>query len=152
MVTKGDYELEIRVKNGRILRLMRVAGFRNVSALARASGVSPQDLGKLVNMRHPPISASTGDFRPAVYRVAIALGCSPDDMFSPRQLELTLRTNRAVIAMAEAELIASIESRDDARTPEELVQRHEETAQLSMAVVQLPARLQDVIERRFGLR
>ena len=42
MVTKGDYELEIRVKNGRILRLMRVAGFRNVSALARARGVSRQ--------------------------------------------------------------------------------------------------------------
>jgi hypothetical protein len=77
-----DYELQIKVRNGYLLKLMRAAGMYIAADLARASGTTNADVGKCLNLKWSPLTKA-GEWRPAVMRIAEALRCLPEDMFPP---------------------------------------------------------------------
>lgn len=87
-----DYNVTLRVRNGRILRLMRERGFTTSAQLARAAGVSQQEVGRILNMRGTPV-LRTGDWRRQVLALAGALGCLPEDMFNEQQTTRPIAKN-----------------------------------------------------------
>ena len=53
----SDYELHIKIKNGRILAAMRRAGIKTITELSERAGVSQVELSKLINIRRPAFNA-----------------------------------------------------------------------------------------------
>lgn len=146
----ADYEIEIRIRNARILNLMRRAGIASASELARKSGITPTSVGRLLNLKVTPLSRHTPDYRREIWLIADALHCHPDDMFSDRQRTTYLATNKKAIEVSEAEVeghLAAIE----AMPPDEIVRLAEQKTILNEAMATLTPREQKVIKLRFGL-
>jgi hypothetical protein len=101
----SDYHVKITVKNGRILRLMRAAGFESVAAMCRVSGLRQTQAGRIINMKDQ-ITLDNGDWTDGVYRMAAALRCDPEDMFTEAQISMKLATNTAEVLMDEAGVMA----------------------------------------------
>ena len=75
-----DFHLTIKVRNARMLRLMEKNGFKNASALARATLLHPTIIGDLLTMKRSPMRAS-GDWTRCAYAVSSALRCEPEDIW-----------------------------------------------------------------------
>lgn len=101
----SDYHVKITVKNGRILRLMRAAGFESVAAMCRVSGLRQTQAGRIINMKEQ-ILLNNGDWTDGVYRMAAALRCDPEDMFTEAQISMKLATNTAEVLMDEGGVMA----------------------------------------------
>ena len=117
----SDYSVEIKIKNARVLRLMRLAGIKNAAELSRLSGVSQSRIGNLINLKMRPMSELTGTWRPTVLKIADALNCMPDDMFSDRQRLSFLESNKRSVEMSEAEVELLMDSRKEAMLPDDAV-------------------------------
>jgi len=75
-----DFHLTIKVRNARMLRLMQKNGFKNASALARATLLQPSIIGGLLTMRVSPMRVN-GDWARCAYTVSSALRCEPEDIW-----------------------------------------------------------------------
>ena len=149
----SDYRIEIRIKNARILRLMKDAGFFTVAALCQAMGCPSRQsmVGELINLKRSPLNRH-GDWLPIVYRVADALNAPPDDLFSDAQRTSIMQSNRAVVEATEAEVGAFLERRQgEAMPPDEIVAAHERDALILKALGNLRPREREIIIGRFGL-
>jgi len=75
-----DFHLTIKVRNARMLRLMQNNGFKNASALARATLLQPSIIGGLLTMKVSPMKVN-GDWARCAYTVSSALRCEPEDIW-----------------------------------------------------------------------
>lgn len=100
-----DYVVTMRVRNGRIIRLMRERGFATAAQLARAAGVTPQELGHIINMRRSPV-LQTGEWRKPVLALAGALGCLPEDMFNEQQTTRPIAKNTVDLELDASDVAA----------------------------------------------
>lgn len=147
----SDYAVEIKIKNGRVLRLMALAGFHSVAELATASNVSVTKIYEVINLKLSPLSSITGDWRPAVLKMADALNCMPDDMFSARQRTSFLASNKRSIEMSEAEVDLLMDSREQALLPDDAVFATEQrNAMVAIMDDALTPRQALVLKARFG--
>jgi hypothetical protein len=89
----SDYAVSIKVRNGRIRRKIAECGFSSVSELCRKSGLHPERVGALLNLKLPPLTGD-GRWRRAAVALAEVLGCTCEDLFSETQRTLALRDNR----------------------------------------------------------
>jgi RNA polymerase sigma factor (sigma-70 family) len=123
----------------------------SVSELSRKSGVSANSIGDLVNLRVTPINKFTGGYRDQIWRLAEALYCHPDDMFTDRQRTTFMASNRRCVEMAEAEIeqrMAALET----MAPDEHVLQIERRAVVDEAMLtRLAPRQRRVIELRYGI-
>jgi hypothetical protein len=103
----SDYHVKITVKNGRILRLMRDCGFSTMASLSRVAGISPAEAGLILNMRKAPMKKN-GQWSESVLRMAAALRCDPDDMFTEAQSTMALKLNSAESFMDEGNMLSLI--------------------------------------------
>lgn len=83
----SDYEVTIKVRNGRIKAAMRKAGYESVAELCRATDNRETEVGKIVNMKISPIDSRTGMWRKVVFDISSALHCEPEDLFTERQMQ-----------------------------------------------------------------
>jgi RNA polymerase sigma factor (sigma-70 family) len=147
----SDYEITIRARNARILRLIRAQGFDTVRAFCNAHKLSYNAVIGLVVSRTPAITAD--DWTPTAKRLAAALGAQPDALFTSRQAEGRIKA--VTREASESELIALSEARTDAalleNDPEEKAQIAERNAALTKELAILTPRARDVLERRFGI-
>lgn len=148
----GDYQIEIRVRNGRILALMRRAGHFSVASLCRAMGTPNQySVAQIIDMKTSPLNRS-GEWRPYVLKMAEALNCLPDDLFTEAQRTSVMESNRAVIAVSEAEVGSFLErARAAAMTPEHVAALHERKGLIHEAIATLTPRERSIVIDRFGL-
>jgi hypothetical protein len=86
----SDYAISVKVRNGRIRRRIAECGFGSVSELCRKSGLHPERIGALLNLKLPPLMGD-GRWRPAAAALAEVLGCTCEDLFSETQRTLALR-------------------------------------------------------------
>jgi len=100
-----DYVITLRVRNGRVVRLMRERGFTTAAQLARAAGVSQQEVGRVINMRKSPI-LQTGEWRKPVLALAGALGCLPEDMFNEQQTTRPIAENTVDLELDASDVAA----------------------------------------------
>lgn len=147
-----DYEISIRVRNGRILAAMRRHGIRSVSELARRAGIHVGTALRLVNLLAPPMSRWNGKWVPAVVAIADVLKVAPDDLFTDTQRASVMATNRRHIAVSEAEVATTLTALEQrAIDPVKLIESSERDQLLTEALEDLPKQEREVIIRRFGL-
>ena len=147
----SDYSVEIKIKNARVLRLMRLAGFNTAADLSRFSGVSQSRIGQIINLKTSPISRLTGTWDPIVLRLADALNCMPDDMFSDHQRTSFLANNKRSVEMSEAEVELLMDSRKQAMLPDDAVfATQQRKAMVAIMDRVLSPRQALVLKGRFG--
>lgn len=103
MENSEDYSVHIKVRNGRIEKLMEIYGYKTVADLAKASGIRNTVIGKIINFK---ISAKirNNDFRVNVKKLAKFFNVEPSDLFSDEQLDLIVEDNSRVVYLSSSEM------------------------------------------------
>lgn len=145
-----DIRVDMRFRNNLILAKMEGAGFKIVSELSRATGISNVTLGKLINMQLLP-TTKDGQWRAPVLKLADFFKCLPEDLFSEFQQEHALDENRANAEMHFGEIQAMLASQQAYLfDPEAMAEAHELRAVLEQAISTLKPQYQEVLRARFG--
>lgn len=100
-----DYAVKVSVRNGRILRRMEECGIASQTELARRAGVSAQNVNEIVALRKMP-TRQNGQWREVISRIAGALNCDPEDLFSDAQRTMALPQNSHTVYMDECDVAA----------------------------------------------
>ncbi len=83
----SDFNLLIKIRNGRMLRKMREHGFYTAASLSRASGVSQAAVGDLLMLKAGPINKLTGDLRKATLKICAVLNSTMQDLWPASMCE-----------------------------------------------------------------
>ena len=153
MSAAADYVVQLRVKNGPMLRAMRRAGYATAADLCRATGVTNTELGRYLNLRMAPILAC-GDWRPGVVKIAEALNTMPEDLFPAQHIRRAFDRNTAEFEMSIDDIAAlpgSVQAMLEHRTPEDAAIGDDLRRALIGSLGTLKDRDRAVIEARFGL-
>lgn len=147
-----DLTLQITVKNGRLLRAMRGAGFQSVAAFARACGVNNSLIGQYLALKLPPITDG-GEWRKSAQQMADFLRCMPEDLFPQAFLRARLETNRVEREVSADAAIGHMfgGARSIAYDPERSAIANEAQEVLREVLASLKPREAQVIMMRFGL-
>jgi RNA polymerase sigma factor (sigma-70 family) len=148
-----DYIVELKVRNGPLLRAMRRAGFYTASSLATAAGLYPSAVGMYLNLKAPALHARTGDWRDGVIKISKCLRCLPEDLFPTQHYEHPLAKNIAEYEMSLDDVMAlpdSAASLIEHRTPETGILEAEDAEAINAVLETLRPREREIIERRFG--
>ncbi|MCH7570377.1 MAG: sigma-70 family RNA polymerase sigma factor, partial [Deltaproteobacteria bacterium] len=149
----SDYRVEIKVRNGRILRRMNALGIFTVAELCRRAGLMTQQaaVGNIINLKSLPYG-KLGEWRSVVLKIADVLTCLPEDLFSHEQATMRLQSNFAYMEMTSAELSHVLEHRESTMLPPDKKIEHEEiNGALEKMIETLSQRDQIVLRGRFGL-
>lgn len=147
----SDYEITIRARNARILRLIRGQGFETVRAFCIAHRLPYQTTIGLVVSRIPAIRSD--DWTIPAKRLAAAFGVRPDALFTARQAEGRVKpvtreaSESELIALSEAQAEVALLTSD----PEKAASDAERKAALEAEMAHLTLREREVLERRFGI-
>jgi len=154
----SDYTITFKVRNGRIRRKIAECGFGNVSELCRKSGLHPERVGALLNLKLSPLTRA-GRWRGPAAALAEVLGCTCEELFSETQRTLTLRDNRGECCITEVgllELSGRVE-RPLLENPEEQLleevdeQTKADVIRRALDALNLVARDRRIIESHFGI-
>jgi hypothetical protein len=153
-----DYAISVKVRNGRIRRKIAECGFSSVNELCRQSGLSPHEIGALLNLKLPPLTVA-GKWRRCAADLAETLGCTCEELFSETQRTLALRANRGDCFITEAGLLklSSRVERPLLENPEEqLLENADEQTKIkvirrALDGLNLTARDRRIIESHFGI-
>jgi DNA-directed RNA polymerase specialized sigma24 family protein len=144
-----DYDLELRIRNGRIRGRMLEAGYDSAAALSRAIGVSQGSIGDLINMKIPA-RRKNGEWRSTVVSIANALHCTPDDLFTTKQA-LGMDQNKWEASVSE-HLLESANARQAAQLPAHVISsEHDLLDLLDRSLSELPSRYQYAIRSYYGI-
>lgn len=142
--------LEIKVRNGRLLQAMRDAGYYSGAALGRAAGISTGVACDMLTLKRPPLD-SKGNLRPAALAVCVALKKAPEDLWPPAHMDRPMSRRRAELFcdLGDLEKLCG----EDYRAAD-MLQGVEDKIDAEQAIKRLLAstnrRESKVIERRFG--
>jgi hypothetical protein len=100
----SDYAISVKVRNGRIKRKIAECGFSSVNDLCRKSGLHPERIGALLNLKLPPLTGD-GRWRRSAAALAEVLGCTCEDLFSETQRTLALRDSHGECFVTETGLL-----------------------------------------------
>ena len=144
-----DYSIEIKVKNNYLLTQMRQRGYETAAELYRASGVTQNDIGKMLNLQIAPVN-KVGRVRTSVQKLADFLMISIEDMFPPQNILDPLEVNKAQVELNMSELMSSnfLEN----KTAEQLLITEQAQSDIFKALDSLPPRLRKVIKMRHGIQ
>jgi hypothetical protein len=154
----SDYAISIKVRNGRIWRKIAECGFSSVNELCRKSGLHPQRIGALLNLKLPPLTGD-GRWRRSAAALAEVLGCTCEDLFSETQRTLALRDNHGECHITETGLLkfSSRVERPLLENPgEQLLEDADEQAKIrvirrALDGLNLVPRDRRIIESHFGI-
>ena len=154
----SDFAISVKVRNGRIRRKIAECGFSSVNELCRKSGLRPEPIGALLNLKLPPLTRAGRWRRPAT-ALAEVLGCTCEELFSETQRTLALRDNRGecfITATGLLKLSSRVERPLLENPGEQLLEDCDE--QMKIEVIRraldglnLAARDRSIIESHFGI-
>lgn len=154
LIIGKDYIVELKVKNGPLLRAMRRAGHYTTAEFSRATGVTQSAIGGYLNLKRTPIHGKTGAWLPAVVRMSEYFRCLPEDLFPPQHITQILTKNIAEFEMTleeVKELPSSARHLIENQTPESVAIEKEINSALSEGLKTLSSCEREILERRFGL-
>jgi len=141
----SDINLQIKVRNGRMLNKMRACGYESAADLNRACGVSQGVIGQLLNFKMTPLTKD-GDYRPSVMKVCEALNAMPSDIFPDEMLTLKVDTN-----IVERELtINQLQGLGYKETITRQIESKELDNSLHEMMRELPDKMQFILSKRNG--
>lgn len=141
----SDYRVEIKVRNARIYRAMKAAGYETVAQVCRAFNLNQGNVGKLLNMKVAP-TLRDGEWREEVVVLCSGLGKMPSELFSEDQMVKWNKTTGAVDL--DIEQVGTLLAGD---TPDSLLENKEMQGLLDNALESLGSREKSVLRRRFGI-
>jgi RNA polymerase sigma factor (sigma-70 family) len=144
-----DYILQIKVRNGPLLRAYRMRGFRSLKQLSVAAGISYQSLLKYFSLQKAPITKSGGWARNAL-ALAKTLRLPPDSLFPEHHLDKALAKSSGEIEVSRDELMLMMADHSQ-QNPEEKLISDQSTAKLMESFSCLTPREERVLRMRFGL-
>ena len=154
----SDYTITFKVRNARIRRKIAECGFGNVSELCRKSGLHPERVGALLNLKLSPLTRA-GRWRGPAAALAEVLGCTCEELFSETQRTLTLRDNRGECCITEVDLLelSGRVERPLLENPEEQLleevdeQTKADVVRRALDDLKLAARDRRILESHFGI-
>ena len=149
-----DYIVQIRIRNGPLLRAMRMRGFKTISEFARACGYTNKTqpatgLSPYFSLRRAPIRKN-GEWSPIVLRMAKVLRLPPDCLFPEQHLRQALAKSSGELEVS-AEEVARLIAPQEPPSPVALVERHDTERVVSQALGTLTPREERIIRLRFGI-
>jgi len=154
----SDFAISVKIRNGRIRRKIAECGFSSVNELCRKSGLSPHQIGGLLNLKLPPLTGA-GRWRRSAAALAEVLGCTCEELFSETQRTLALRANRGDCYITETrwlKLSSRVERPLLENPAEQLLEDADEQTKIEVirrALDELNLAAQDrrIIESHFGI-
>jgi predicted DNA-binding protein (UPF0251 family) len=116
-----DFNVEIRIRNAHLLRLIR-AKFGTAAAASRASGVSQQTICAWMTMRESPFLKDGSPCNAALDLCAV-LGCTPEDAWPAHMAKFQMKRNSAEVEMSAAEVMAIAGSPESSVIQRQLIAR-----------------------------
>lgn len=98
-----DYVVKITVKNGRLIRKIKEAGYTSQKAFADAFGINSNRLNALINMRSKAFTKN-GEWREIAWDISSALHCEPEELFNEQQRYRALQRNTGEVYMDEEQI------------------------------------------------
>lgn len=84
-----DFRVEVRVKNARLWRAIRAAGFKSSADFCRVYGLREQQVSALMSVRQSPLYANRSDWTPLAWDVATALRMEPEELWPAHMQRMT---------------------------------------------------------------
>ena len=141
----SDYRVEIKVRNARIYRAMKAAGYETVAQVCKAFNLHPTAVGKLLNMKVAP-TLRNGEWREEVVVLCSGLGKMPAELFSEEQMVAWGKTTGVVDL--DIKQVGNLLAGD---TPDSLLANKEMQGLLDNALESLTPQENSVLRRRFGI-
>jgi len=143
-----DYRLQVKIKNNRILTMIDYYGYSSVNAFCLENGLSPSQIGKLINQKKLPITTK-GEWTRTAERLAKALKLHPDMLFSESQKTNKLKQNMADIAFHEEALLGLVSNNPETL----LIENNPGISETIEGVLDLSVspRNKDILKMRFGI-
>jgi RNA polymerase sigma factor (sigma-70 family) len=140
-MSEKDFHVTVRVKNARLLRRMRAAGFDTTAAFSRACGVDVGGIGDLLSMKRSPL-VKTNEWSAAAYSISSALRCEPEDIWPEHIARLKARDGSVSFeaSLEEVQMLTT-------PSPEHAV----DTAGLQKLLSRLDPRERLIVEARYGI-
>ena len=142
----NDYRIKMTVQNNRIYTYMHDLGYESVAAFCRAANMDQVAVGSLLNMKRPAIHAGTGEWTETAKRLATALCCEPDDLWTDAQRTVALESNKRAVELSEEEAARTMYA-----DQETLLLEMERGESVEKALLSLTQREQKVIRMRMGI-
>jgi hypothetical protein len=142
-----DYEVEIRVRNGRIATAMKKIGIESVAELARKTGGSRKTIYGIVNMRISPLDRY-GEWLDDVLKIAEVLDCLPMDLFNEHQLNAAVEKSRIQVPMSTDQLACFLGQMRGPTTEEEIEEMVDKRLMLNRAMKYLSERESQALAMR----
>jgi hypothetical protein len=154
----SDFAISVKIRNGRIRRKIAECGFSSVNELCRKSGLSPHQIGGLLNLKLPPLTGA-GRWRRSAAALAEVLGCTCDELFSETQRTLALSANSGECYITETRLLklsGRVERPLLENPAEQLLEDADEQTKIevirrALDDLNLPAQDRRIIESHFGI-
>ncbi len=100
-----DFAVKVTVRNARLLRAIKAAGFATQAEFAKFIGTTPQRIGELLNFKLKPIA--NGDWSSLAMDISSALRTEPEHLW-PHHMRDLLTARNSVEAEIDAEQLAQI--------------------------------------------
>ncbi|MBF0461749.1 MAG: hypothetical protein HQL87_10165 [Magnetococcales bacterium] len=142
-----DYELEIKVRNGRIAQAMKRVGIESVAELVRRAGTGSRTIYKVINMKISPLD-QYGEWRYEVLKMAEVLNCLPATLFNEHQICADMEENRIQVPMTADQLACFLGQSFGPTTAEEIEEMVDERLMLHRAMKHLSDRETQVLKLR----
>ena len=144
----SDYNVQIKIRNGRLLRKIRAAEL-TLSAVAEKAGITLSTLYRYLALTLAPLTPK-GERRPSVDKLAAFFKCSPFDLFPPDHLLKPLRRNTAELEMNLSDALRIANIQQAPRLPDHSMRQEEFAGSLNNLMQALTPREERVIRMRFG--
>ena len=104
-----DYEIQVKVKNAKLLNLMRERGIETAADLSRLSGVSQSDIGLMLNLKIGSIFLQDRvTYKTSVTTLANALFVAESDLFPDGDKYEPLTINTGSVQVSKEDMAALI--------------------------------------------
>jgi lambda repressor-like predicted transcriptional regulator len=140
-MSEKDFHVTVRVKNARLLRRMRAAGFSSAMSFAKVCGIQPTLLGELLAMKRSPL-LKTNEWSHAAYSISAALHCEPEEIWPEHIARLKARDGSVSFEASLDEVQALTTP-----SPEHAV----DTVGLQKLLSRLDPRERMIVEARYGI-
>lgn len=142
-----DYIVQIKIKNGPLLRAMRIRGFKSAAALSKASGIAVSTIGRFLALKFPPIR--NGQWTKSALGLAKFLRLPPDSLFPELHLERALAKSSGEFEASpdDIRMLAAPQAELD---PEKLLELQDDQKIIEDALAILTPKEQAILRARFG--
>jgi RNA polymerase sigma factor (sigma-70 family) len=135
-----DFAVKISVRNARLLRAMKAAGYATQTELARAMNRHITHLNALFTFRTSPLLAN-GDWSDLAWDISSMLRVEPEELWPEQLKNVRMSRNSREVLM----------SSDEVRAIAAPCNMEVDRVALGKLIGTLPPRQKNVIEARFGL-